>query len=115
MAASGLQSSVDDGTPVGSMRAGSRRVVLHRTSAAGLAATWSEGPPRQGPAEEDSDTLSVDVTLHGVEAADALRAFARLTGRSVVIGERVVGRLDMEVQRVSAAVAIERRDRHSGP
>ena len=114
MAASSPQSPVDDGTPVGSMRAGSRRVVLHRTSAAGLAATWSEGPLRQGPAPEDSDTLTVDVTLHGVEAADALRAFARLTGRSVVIGERVTGRLDMEVQRVSAAVAFDVMVRSAG-
>lgn len=114
MSTSSPQPTVDEGTPVGSMRAGSRRVVFHRTSAAGLAATWSDGPPQRGDAIERSDASTVDVTLHGVEAADALRAFARLTGRSVVIGERVAGRLDMEVQRVSAAAAFEVMTRSAG-
>ncbi|VVE18709.1 type IV pilus secretin PilQ [Pandoraea terrigena] len=114
MTTSSVQPPVDDGVPVGSMRAGSRRVVFHRTSAAGLAANWSDGPPQRGHAAERPDALTVDVTLHGVEAADALRAFARLTGRSVVIGERVAGRLDMEVQRVSAAAAFEVMIRSAG-
>ncbi|ANI21794.1 hypothetical protein AB870_26095 [Pandoraea faecigallinarum] len=121
--------TVDDAAPVGSMRAGSRYVVLRRTSSSGLTATWRYGdsgkPGRTGNASDegatrftgprfDPDASTVDVTLHGVEAADALRAFARLTGRSVVIGERVAGRLDVDVQGVSVATAFDVMIRSAG-
>ncbi|MFJ2994772.1 type IV pilus secretin PilQ [Pandoraea sp. NPDC087047] len=114
MTASATQAPVDDARPVGSMRAGLRYVVLRRTSAQGLTATWNEGPPGRAKVRESGRAPTVDVTLHGVEAADALRAFARLTGRSVVIGERVSGRLDMEVQGVSAATAFDVMIRSAG-
>ncbi|VVE19162.1 type IV pilus secretin PilQ [Pandoraea horticolens] len=104
------QASDDDGTPVGSMRAGSRQVTLRRTTTPGLAATWHEEPSRQ----RTADALCVDITLHGVDVVDALRAFARLTERSVVIGERVAGRLDMEVRCVSAATAFDVMIRSAG-
>ncbi|EON15344.1 type IV pilus secretin PilQ [Pandoraea sp. SD6-2] len=106
------QASDDDGNPVGSMRAGSRQVTLRRTTTTGLAATWQEEPLRQGTA--GAQAPCVDITLHGVDVVDALRAFARLTGRSVVIGERVAGRLDMEVRCVSAATAFDVMIRSAG-
>ncbi len=114
MTPSGPQAQVDDAKPVGSMRAGARQVTLRRTSTAGLAATWSEGLPQRGKVAGVTGESPVDVTLHGVEVVDALRAFARLTGRSVVIGERVAGRLDMEVQGVSAATAFDVMIRSAG-
>ncbi|VVE46580.1 type IV pilus secretin PilQ [Pandoraea fibrosis] len=114
MSTSGAPSSVDDEKPVGAMRAGSRRVTLHRTATARLAATWSDGPPRQRTTAKDVEAASVDVTLHGVEVVDALRTFARLIGRGVVIGERVTGRLDMDVQGVSAATAFDVMIRSAG-
>ncbi|VVE33182.1 Type IV pilus biogenesis and competence protein PilQ [Pandoraea morbifera] len=120
MAASGPAAPA--ATPVGAMRAGSRRVVLRQTSAAGLAATWSDVlPPRGngvrvegGGVTHGEDAGDVDVTLHGVPAADALRAFARLTGRSIVIGEHVAGRIDMEVKGVTAATAFDVMVRSAG-
>ncbi|MDR3399243.1 MAG: type IV pilus secretin PilQ [Pandoraea sp.] len=114
MTPSGTQAEVDDAAPVGSMRVGTRQVTLRRTSTAGLAATWSEEPPQRGKVAGVAEASAVDVTLHGVEVVDALRAFARLTGRSVVIGERVAGRLDMEVQGVSAATAFDVMIRSAG-
>lgn len=112
MTPSGPQQTSDDGKPVGSMRAGSRQVTLRRTATTGLAATWQEEQPRQRTA--GSQAPCVDITLHGVDVVDALRAFARLTGRSVVIGERVAGRLDMEVRCVSAATAFDVMIRSAG-
>ncbi|VVE89936.1 type IV pilus secretin PilQ [Pandoraea bronchicola] len=114
MTPSGSQASVDGENAVGSMRSGSRQVTLRRTSATGLTATWSEAPPRRRARQGSADAPSVDVMLHGVDAVDALRAFARLTGRSVVIGERVAGRLDMEVLGVSAATAFDVMIRSAG-
>ncbi len=114
MAPSGASSSIGDENPIGSMRSGSRRVTLHRMATTGLSATWSEGLSRRGMVSGDVEEASVDVTLHGVEVVDALRTFARLIGRSVVIGERVTGRLDMEVQNVSAATAFDVMIRSAG-
>ena len=114
MTSSAPQTPVDDMRPVGSMRAGSRSVVLRRRSVGGLDATWNEGPQQQRRTHDSREPLTVDVTLHGVEAADALRAFARLTGRSVVIGERVAGRLEMDVLGVSAATAFDVMLRSAG-
>ncbi|VVE72543.1 Type IV pilus biogenesis and competence protein PilQ [Pandoraea captiosa] len=116
----------DDTTPVGSMRAGTRYVVLRRTASAGLTATWSDrgssngvvkddgGSRSAGDLATDSDATTVDVTLHGAHAADALRAFARLTGRSVVIGEGVTRRLDVDVQGVTVAAAFDIMVRSAG-
>ncbi|WP_353193612.1 type IV pilus secretin PilQ [Pandoraea pnomenusa] len=114
MAVPGRQVSGDDDKPVGAMRAGARRVVLRRTSGSGFAVTWSHVPPLARAGAHGDDTPSVDLTLHGVPAVDALRAFARLTGRSVVIGERVAGLLDMEVRGVSAATAFDVMIRSAG-
>ena len=109
-------------TPVGAMRAGSRRVVLRQTSAARLTATWSDVSPPHGKGArvagggvtQREDAADVDVTLHGVPATDALRAFARLTGRSIVIGEHVAGRIDMEVRGVTAETAFDVMVRSAG-
>ncbi|VVE33907.1 type IV pilus secretin PilQ [Pandoraea anhela] len=106
--------SVDDMTPIGSMRSGSRYLSLRRSGPTGLTATWRDDASLAGKARSERGDATVDVTLHGVEAADALRAFARLTGRSVVIGERVTGRLDMEVLGVSAATAFDVMIRSAG-
>ncbi|MCI3203621.1 MULTISPECIES: type IV pilus secretin PilQ [Pandoraea] len=114
MVASTAAASVDEAGPVGSMRLGSRHLVLQRAGPTGLTATWRDQAPTRGGASPEHDTTSVDVTLSGVETGDALRAFARLTGRSVVIGERVTGRLDMEVQGVSAATAFDVMIRSAG-
>ncbi|ANJ87225.1 hypothetical protein MB84_31280 [Pandoraea oxalativorans] len=108
------QGPVENAEPVGTMRAGARRVVLRRTSAAGLSATWSDDGALPGKVLSNPDPSTVDVVLHGAEAADALRVFARLTGRSVAIGERVAGRLDMEVTGVSAATAFDVMIRSAG-
>ena len=111
------QVPVENAEPVAAMRAGTRRVVLRRTATAGLSATWSDDGALPGKAlsnRDSSDPSTVDVVLHGAEAADALRVFARLTGRSVAIGERVTGRLDMEVTGVSAATAFDVMIRSAG-
>ncbi|VVE74322.1 Type IV pilus biogenesis and competence protein PilQ [Pandoraea anapnoica] len=108
------QVSVESVESVGAMRAGARRVVLRRTATGGLLATWSDDGALPGRALSNTDPSAVDVVLHGAEAADALRVFARLTGRSVAIGERVTGRLDMEVTGVSAATAFEVMIRSAG-
>ncbi|WP_191631705.1 type IV pilus secretin PilQ [Pandoraea sputorum] len=114
MAQSMPQVPVENVEPVGAMRAGARRVVLHRTATAGLSATWSDDGALPGKALSNPDPSTVDVALHGAEAADALRVFAQLTGRSVAIGERVTGRLDMEVTGVSAATAFDVMIRSAG-
>ncbi|MFK0379853.1 type IV pilus secretin PilQ [Pandoraea sp. NPDC090278] len=108
---------VENAEPVGAMRAGARRVVLRRTATAGLSATWSDDGALPGKAlsnRDPSDPSTVDVVLHGADAADALRVFARLTGRSVAIGERVTGRLEMEVTGVPAATAFDVMIRSAG-
>lgn len=114
MAQSMPQVPVENVEPVGAMRAGARRVVLRRTATAGLSATWSDDGALPGKALSNPDPSTVDVALHGAEAADALRVFAQLTGRSVAIGERVTGRLDMEVTGVSAATAFDVMIRSAG-
>lgn len=108
------QMPVENAEPVGAMRAGARRVVLRRTAATGLSATWSDDGALPGTVPSNLEPSTVDVVLHGAEAADALRVFARLTGRSVVIGERVTGRLDMEMTGVSAATAFDVMTRSAG-
>ncbi|VVE55398.1 Type IV pilus biogenesis and competence protein PilQ [Pandoraea aquatica] len=114
MAESMPQVPVENAEPVGAMRAGARRVVLRRTATSGLTATWSDDGAWPGKSLSNADPSTVDVALHGVEAADALRAFAKLTGRSVAIGERVTGRIDMEVTGVSAATAFDVMIRSAG-
>ncbi|MGC7406433.1 type IV pilus secretin PilQ [Pandoraea pneumonica] len=95
-------SPVDPAEPIGTMRAGRQRATFRRT-ANGATVDW-EGAA--SPPEERGQT-SVSVSLHGVETVAALRAFARLTGRSLVVGERVAGRLEVEMAYVSPATAFE--------
>nr|WP_237165359.1 type IV pilus secretin PilQ [Pandoraea vervacti] len=130
MSAASPSAPVDDTTPVGSMRAGTRYVVLRRRASAGLTATWTDrgngngngngvakddgGPHGAADTAARPDATTVDVTLNGADAADALRAFARLTGRSVVIGEGVTKRLDVDVQGVSVATAFDIMVRSAG-
>ncbi len=95
-------SAVDVADPIGEMQAGARRVTFRRV-ANGVTSDWA------GPAHPPAPHLEtqINVTLHGVETVDALKAFARLTGRNLVLGERVAGRLDVEMANVSQATAFE--------
>ncbi|VVE57205.1 Type IV pilus biogenesis and competence protein PilQ [Pandoraea pneumonica] len=103
MAAAGQQPlAVDPAEPIGTMRAGRRRVTFRRTANAS-SMDW-DGPAN--PPEALAQT-PVSVALHGVEAAVALRAFARLTGRNLVVGEHVGGALEVEMANVSPATAFD--------
>ncbi|VVE58933.1 Type IV pilus biogenesis and competence protein PilQ [Pandoraea iniqua] len=94
--------AADVASPIGVMQAGARRVTFRR-AANGVTADWA------GPAHPSGQDLAaqISVTLHGVDTVDALKAFARLTGRNLVLGERVAGRLEVEMANVSPATAFE--------
>lgn len=112
MAASSQAPSIEKAPLVGSMRAGSRYVMLRR-GATGLEATWREAP-RDQRRTKTADADTVDVTLHGAPAGDALRTFAQLTGRSVALGEPVHGSLDMDLHGVTAETAFDVMIRSAG-
>lgn len=94
--------AVDVADPIGKMQAGARRVTFRRV-ANGVATDWAGPTHAPGPHLE----TQINVTLHGVDTVAALKAFARLTGRNLVLGEHVAGRLEVEMANVSPATAFE--------